>query len=505
MCCKFKWFLGSSFLLLTALSVWTGWVMAQPAQKTDKEPNHEWLLPDENLMLPFKEQQPIYFVNRSQNAAEWDSLKDFWNVVTETAVDPKTGQSVTRKAVKIKVPLGLTSNPPVPVENPMTVAKWKLGKKLYYDVELSSNATISCASCHDPKRGFTDQSPVSTGINGQLGGLSAPTVINSAYNPLQFWNGRAASLEEQSQGPPQNPVEMFDGEGNAWARVVARIRSNPDYVKEFAQVFGTLPTRDTIAKAIAAYERTVLSGNSIHDRAELAMRKRLEEDDAGKQELLASDYAKVLKEAFASKDTYALKALRLDPEKDQGKIEAIAQSLANGRNLFVNKARCSACHAGDNFTDNTFHNLGVGVKDGKIPASAIGRYEAQPSGHKNPDLYGAFKTPTLRHLLETAPYMHDGSEKTLEEVVEFYEKGGNPNPYLDIKMRDEDAEREWYKAKAEGRDYTGPKAYVYNGKPIVPLRLGLTAKEKRDLVLFLRALQGDPLPAIVADPTLMPK
>src|SRR5262249_43602583 len=151
-------------------------------------------------------------------------------------------------------------------------------------------------------------------------------------------------------------------------------------------------------------------------------------EETGRYELKAGDYALALKNAFAAKDAEALQSLGLDPAKDQARIGVTAQRLLNGRALFFNKARCNGCHVGDNFTDNTFHNLGVGVKkDGKIPDAGLGRYASAPTGHKNPELAGAFKTPTLRHLLGTAPYMHDGSEKTLQEVVEFYDRGGNAN------------------------------------------------------------------------------
>jgi cytochrome c peroxidase len=478
---------------------------AEPKSENSSVKNHEWQLPDESLKLSFKEEQPIVFVNRGQNASEWESLKSYWNPMTEKAIDPKTGVEVTRTVVKIKVPLGLNANPPVPTENPMSVAKWKLGKELYFDTALSSDGSVSCASCHAPDKGYTDQSRVSVGIGGNVGGVSSPTVFNSAYGPLQFWDGRAASLEEQSQGPPQNPVEMFDGKGNAWQKVVERLRAKPDTVKLFAQVFGTLPNRDGVAKAIAAYERTVLTGNSIHDRAELSMRKRVEAEETGKLELQAKDYATVLKEAFAAKDNNAVEALGLSLDKDATKIEDTAKKLVNGRNLFFGKARCSACHIGDNFTDNSFHNLGVGAKDLKIPESSAGRYGALPTGHKNPESYGAFKTPTLRKLLSTAPYMHDGSEKTLEETVEFYDRGGNANEFLDIKMRDEEAERAWYKAKAEGKEYKGPAVQVFNGKAIVPLKLNLTAEEKANVVLFMKALQGDKLDPIIAEPKTQPK
>ncbi|MFO0930727.1 MAG: cytochrome c peroxidase [Gemmataceae bacterium] len=502
--------LAAGGVLLAGLATWT--VRAADKGKADATAadDHEWMLPRAAWKTPFKDDVPILFVNRNQNPTEWDALKAFWNPTTVQDVDPATGAKVTRQAVKIKVPLGLTSNPPVPPENPMTVAKWKLGKQLYCDGILSSDNSVSCMTCHNPERGFTDQSEVSTGIFGNKGGVSAPTVYNSAYSLLQFWDGRATSLEDQSQGPPQNALEMFSGEGHAWRGVVKRLREKPEYVVQFKKVFGTLPTRDTVAKAIAAYERTVLTGNAVHDRAELAMRKRLAEDDSGtaKAELTAADYLTVLKEAFAKKDTNALTVLHLDPVKDADnaeKVGAVAKSIANGRALFFGKARCNGCHIGDSFTDSAFHNLGVGAKDGKLPKDAAGRYGAQPPGHKDPEAFGAFKTPTLRQLIATAPYMHNGSERSLEEVINFYDRGGNANPYLDIRMRDEAAERAWRKAKADGTEYSGPKVHVFDGKPIVPLELKLTAQEKKDLVFFMRALQGDPADPIVADPKMMPK
>jgi cytochrome c peroxidase len=469
--------------------------------------DYDWQVPRQRWKTAFKDEQPIYFVNRSQHSAEWDKLPHFWNNTTEKAIDPLSGAAVTRKAVKIKVPLGLTVNPPVPVENPMTVVKWKLGKQLFFSGILSSDGTISCASCHDPKRGYTDQSPVSTGIRGLKGGISAPTVFNSAYNPLQFWDGRAGSLEDQAQGPVMNPLEMFAGDEHAWNSAVLRVRRQDKYVQQFHAVFGTDPTRDGIAKAIATYERTVLSGNSIHDRADLAMRVRAEDEGTGKYEIQAKDYQSVLTSAFDAKDEPALRALGLDPGKDRQKIANVAKSLNNGRALFFGKARCNSCHVGDNFTDNQFHNLGVGVKDGQLPANALGRFATLPTGHKNHDAIGAFKTPTLRHLLGTAPYLHNGGERTLEEVVDFYDRGGNANEFLDSKMRDTDAEKAYLLSQRNKEPYKGPPVQVF-GKdqvPIVPLKLNLTPAEKRDLVLFLRALQGDPADPIVADRSKMPE
>jgi len=481
----------------------------QPAEEK-ADPDKEVQIPNHRLMTPFKDVVPIVFVSRGSQRAEWEKLPAFWNETTERARDPRTGGEVDRKVVKIKVPLGLTQPPPVPVENPITLEKWTLGKRLYYDKIISSDGKVSCATCHDPAKGFTDQAPVSTGINGQKGGVSAPTVMNAAYNTLQFWDGRAHSLEDQSQGPPQNPVEMFDGEGHAWNRVVQRVRAKPEYVAAFKRVFGTEPTRDAIAKAIASYERTVLTGNSTVDRAEQAKLARLE--DEGKpasSPLEGVDVETVLKEDLAKKNYQSLRDLGLDPEKDVAKVPEVARGVASGRALFFGKARCNTCHAGDSFTDSLFHNLGVGVNtNGDIPPDQHGRFAAQPLGHRHADLIGAFKTPTLRGLLSTAPYMHNGSEKTLEAVIDFYDRGGNANEYLDVNMRDLDAEKFFltnpiakFKEKY-GAKY--PEVKLFNDKPIIPLKLELTPQEKKDLVLFLKALQGAALDPLVADPSLFP-
>ncbi|HEY1189502.1 MAG TPA: cytochrome-c peroxidase, partial [Gemmata sp.] len=203
---------------------------AQPAAQPKLEAP-DFLLPDESKMTPFKDRVPMVFV--VSNQPEWKTLKGFWTEGAQEVADPATGQKVTQRVVKIKVPLGLTQAPPVPAENPMTVEKWALGKKLYYDKILSTDATVACASCHAPSKGFADGKRTSTGINNATGPINAPTVFNTAYNRFQFWDGRAASLEDQSQGPPGNSKEMFAGKGDPWAEAVERLRANPDYVKAF--------------------------------------------------------------------------------------------------------------------------------------------------------------------------------------------------------------------------------------------------------------------------------
>lgn len=467
--------------------------LAQDMAKND----FDFAIPNRALQRPETESTPIIFVSRGTNAKEWESLKDFANPVTEQVIDPVTKKMTTRKVVKIKMPLGLNTIPSVPPENPLTWERFELGKKLYFDTSLSSDNTVSCATCHDPSKGYSDARKTSTGIASKVGGMNAPTVLNSVYNRFQFWDGRAASLEEQAQGPVQNPSEMFDGKGNAWHEAVKRIRSNPEYKGLFEKEFGTPATRDAIAKAIATYERLVFSGNSIQDRAELAARIRAIDEDSTNFTPKPEDYEKVLKEAFAKKDNYALDALQLTDEKQ---IPEVAKSIDRGRILFLNKARCNSCHVGETYTDHTFHNLGVGVgKDGKLPTDQLGRYGSQATGHKDHAMIGGYKTPPLRGLLASKPYMHDGSEKTLAEVIEFYDRGGNANEFLDPKMRDIEAEEAYMLAQKNGTKYEGPMPALFTSAntPIIPRKLNLTPAEKKDLEMFLRALEGEAPPAVL--------
>ena len=302
-------------------------------------------------------------------------------------------------------PLGLI---PIvwPADNPYTQAKAELGRYLYFDPRLSADSTLACASCHDPRKGFTDAAPVSTGIKGQQGGRSAPTVINRAYSLAQFWDGRAATLEEQVKGPIANPIEM----GNTHDGAVLVLGKIQGYRDLFSKAFGTGDvTIDRVAQAVATFERTILSGNSPYER-------------------------------YKAGDRKAIEALRVT-----------ARHL--GMRIFFDKAKCDSCHEGVNFTLNAYANLGVGT-DQKNPD--VGRYAVT----KHPADWGAFKTPTLRDVARTAPYMHDGSLKNLFQVVNFYDKGGIPNRNLDAKI-----------------------------KP-----LHLNESQKDDLVAFLNALSGDVTP-----------
>ncbi|HWC99234.1 MAG TPA: cytochrome c peroxidase [Candidatus Sulfopaludibacter sp.] len=295
-------------------------------------------------------------------------------------------------------PLGL---PPLswPRTNPYSAAKVELGRYLYFDRRLSADESVSCASCHAPEHAFTDGAPVSTGIRFQKGGRSAPTVINRAYSLAQFWDGRAATLEEQAKGPMANPIEM----GNTHDAIVSRLKTVAGYRPLFAKAFGSDDIDiDRVAMAIASFERTVLSGNAPYDR-------------------------------YVNGDKKAL---------------TVAQS--RGMKIFFDTAKCDKCHEGANFTLNAYANLGIGSDK---PDADVGRFAVTKDARD----WGAFKTPTLRDISRTAPYMHDGSLKTLDEVVDFYDKGGKPNRNLDASI-----------------------------KP-----LHLTPGQKADLVAFLKALDGE--------------
>ena len=294
-----------------------------------------------------------------------------------------------------------------PPDNPQADAKIRLGQQLYFEPRLSADSTISCATCHAPQTGWANHHATDTGIKGQVGGRNSGTILDAAYMRYQFWDGRAGSLEEQALGPIHNPIEM----GETLEHVVQKLNAIPGYQAEFQNVFGTDVTSDGIAKAIASFERTVISGPSPYDRYVMGDRK------------------------------------------------AMGKAAVRGMNLFNGKAHCTVCHGGPMFSDQGFHNLGVGMDR---PNPDVGRSKVT----NDPKDRGRFKTPTLRNIALTAPYLHDGSEQTLEAVVSFYDKGGVPNRNLD---------------------------------PAV-LPLNLTKRERSDLVEFLKALTGT-MPAI-APPAL---
>jgi cytochrome c peroxidase len=322
--------------------------------------------------------------------------------------------SVGQETYKWVIPLGLVK-PRVPEDNPVTPEKVALGRDLYNDKRLSADGTVSCATCHDPKKAFTDGLPIAKGIRGLLGTRNSPTVLNSVYFEKLFWDGRVDSLEEQAKQPFINPVEAGLP---SLDHAVEIVRKDPSYRERFKRVFGVEPqqiTIDHIVKAIATFERTLISGDSPFDRWRFG-----------------------------------------------GDESAVSELVKEGFEVFKGKGRCQSCHTTSEtfalFTDNKFHNIGVGFKKIAPRVKQIVRAyrKAKREGRSVDELVltnkeiselgrfavtlklrdlGAFKTPTVRNVALTAPYMHDGSVATLEEVVELYDRGGEKNPFLDGGIR----------------------------------------------------------------------
>ena len=290
------------------------------------------------------------------------------SVVSATAAD------------RLAVPLGLDAYVPAPASNPLSRESVELGRRLFFSKDLSRDRTLSCAGCHLPERAFTDGKPLAEGVRGQRATRRTPPILNRAWGKAFFWDGRAATLEDQVVQPIANPVEMDLPLNEAAERA--------------SSVAGRPLTQAQMAAALASYVRTILAGDSPYDR-------------------------------FVAGDRAALDA---------------REQL--GLRLFRGKANCAVCHVGTNLTDESFHNTGAGWRDGRFADAGRGR--------------GEFKTPSLREVARSAPYMHDGSLVTLEDVIEYYDKGGRENPALDVEMRE----------------------------------LRLSAEEKSALVAFLKALSG---------------
>ena len=313
---------------------------------------------------------------------------------------------------EIHPPLGL---PPVPIptDNPPTADTIALGRKLFYDRRLSKDNSLACASCHKPESDFADSANMSKGVSGVIGIRNAPSIFNAAYESLQFWDGRARSLEQQAASPIADPLEM----NQPHKIFLSKLAMDSDYKKLFTKSFGSPDiTLGRVEKALASFERTVLSGNSAFDRYQY-----------------------------------------------RGDQSALTPAQVRGLALFINpqKGNCAACHTLSAqfalFTDGKFHNTGIGVGDDGAFAD-VGRYhETKVETDK-----GAFKTPTLRNVANTAPYMHDGSLQTLRQVVDFYAGGGNSNPSLDKEMK----------------------------------TIHLDGRERSDLVEFLKSLTGEISPNV---------
>jgi cytochrome c peroxidase len=279
----------------------------------------------------------------------------------------------------------------------MTLEKIELGKMLFFDYRLSGDGSRTCVHCHEPDQGWSFRDRQSPAYPTQVERRTSMTLIDVAYNKSLIWDGRASSLEKQALGPIQNPLHMNQN----LDLLVERLNAIPDYVRRFRQVFGTGPTPDAIGKAIAAFERTIVTADSPFDR-----------------------YAR-------------------------GDRTALSVSELRGLGLFTGKARCILCHNGPAFTDSGFHNLGVPeadfLNDPRVLASL--RFDAKRMGvpeyrsltadpgryliTKQDRDFGAFKTPTLRNVTSRSPYMHNGAFRSLSEVITFYNKGGGHDPRKD--------------------------------------------------------------------------
>ncbi len=316
------------------------------------------------------------------------------------------------KVLTVKLPLGLNlgeSQMKGLEKNPLTRAKIELGRQLYFDTRLSSDNTVSCASCHHPQEGFSRHTPTGVGVRGQKGGRNSPVSFNRILSDAQFWDGRAGSLEAQAVGPIQNPIEM----ANTHEAAVATLKKIDGYAMQFQKVFpDSGVTIDNVGKAIAAFERTLVTQPSPYDYNESYKRfATLEKEDLND---LKTDSPEVYAEFEQLK-----KAVEENP---------MSESALRGQELFFSKrVGCTACHVGANFADEQYHNLGVGMLANEPD---LGRFtETKVEKDK-----GAFKTPTTRNVALSGPYMHDGSMATLEEVVEHYNKGGIKNPWLSDKI-----------------------------------------------------------------------
>ncbi len=353
--------------------------------------------------------------------------------LTKEQIEKWLAEPSNHETLSVKLPLGLSlgeSQVKGLDKNPLTRAKIELGRQLYFDTRLSADNTISCATCHHPQEGYSRHTATGVGIKGQKGGRNSPVSYNRILSGAQFWDGRADSLEAQAVGPIQNPIEM----GNTHEAAVAALKKIPGYKMQFEKIFSDGVTIDNVGKAIAAFERTLVTGPSQYDFHEAYQRyAKLEKEDL--DDLKEDDpevYAKYLE---------LKKSVEANP---------MSESAVRGFELFFSKkVGCSNCHVGANLADEQYHNLGIGMS-AKEPD--LGRYtETKIEKDK-----GAFKTPTIRNVALSAPYMHDGSLATLEEVVEHYNKGGDKNKWLSDKMTP----------------------------------LNLTAQEKTDLVEFMRACTG---------------
>ena len=328
--------------------------------------------------------------------------------VLALAATPLLGAAQDMKPTKAELAWRLPAVPPSPADNKPSAARVELGKMLFFDPRLSRDGNMACATCHNPLLGWSDGLPTAKGFKSQVLGRASPTVVNTGYNKIQMWDGRKPTLEEQAIGPMVADVEMNADLG----AVFKWLNSSEGYRQAFGKAYPGEPIDEkTFAKALAAFERTVVSNNSPFDRW--------------------------------------LK----------GDVKAMTPQQVRGFRLFEdpNKGNCATCHAAPNFTDNGFHNIGLASYGGTQPD--MGRYLIRPVAA----LKGAFKTPTLRDIELTGPYFHDGSVRTLREVVDYYANGGEVKKDLSPDIK----------------------------------KLDLTGEERDDIVAFMKALTSDHKPVVL--------
>ncbi|MCI0377023.1 MAG: hypothetical protein L0215_05420 [Gemmataceae bacterium] len=443
-------------------------------ESTKKERPQDDLKKHWVFMLP-KEAPDVPIVFVANSAPEWKNLTRFWNLDPSPALGARTahlgqaplGVAVSLAAtlpldtIKIKVPLGLPDpTPHIPPGNLPTYTKWRLGKRLFYDrIFQSGPDRFSCATCHQPAHGFAEEWAVT--LQGNRNTLS---LLNVVYNRQQFWDGRVGSLEEVLARSLEDelPVDASDSTAkrqrtHRWGGLVKTLAGDSYYQFHFKEQFGiAVPTQDAIAKVLATYLRTLLSAGSLYDYAEQERQAR------GAAELSAQHFSRML-------DAATQKALGVPKEKS----EDVANKLERGLRLFHGSARCGQCHKGPLFTDQDYHNIGIGESEEMpLPGDEKGRFAFVPIGMKESRLIGAFRTPTLRNLPRTYPYFHDGSRRSLKDVVNYYDHAVFPSAFLAQPLR----------------------AGLHES-----VSLHLSDRDKEALALFLRALDGEPVDPIVLE------
>jgi cytochrome c peroxidase len=363
-------------------------------------------------------------------------------VVTAIVVAASLSIDSLRAAERLRRPLGLDLYRPVPDENPLTPPRVDLGRRLFHERRLSRDASMACASCHDPKRSFTNGKKVGKGVRGVRGTRNVPTIVNRAWGKSFFWDGRAATLEEQVLQPILHRDEL-----DMTAERVVAVATSDRYRSRFIAAFGS-EAREPIGSATQGRPS---SSGSVHPTA--LKPKAHPPGFIDPYDGLNVDAARTLRQVALALAAYVRTIQVGDSPYDRyvaGSRSALSDSARRGLDIFRGKGGCTACHVGPTLSDEDFHNTGVAWRTGVLTDEGRARVTRVAADR------GAFKTPTLREVARTAPYMHDGSFATLPEVIAFYDRGGSPNPGLDRQLR--------------------------------PLKL--TSAEKQDLLAFLHSVSG---------------